>query len=337
MLSNAGKFTSEGVITLRAQQKRKKGDLVNITIEVEDTGSGISREDIPLLFKAFSQTGIGVKMGGAGLGLALSMEYAKLMDGDITVKSKPGKGSCFTLNFDALAGEDLIIKEKDILRQVTGLKAGQGPFRVLIADDNEDNRVLLKELLIDVGFIIEEATDGNEAIEKYRSFNPHVILMDMVMPVLSGYEAIVQIKNIEGSEDIPIIAVTAIAFEEERDKVIKTGADWYLRKPFNDYELYECLKTFLGIEYVYEDNNIEPVSRGSDESQILSPESLKDLSDDMIDDLLQATVNLDQDLLIELLHRIKEKNPAITESLMKLVKSYQYDALIEMLEKRKGL
>ncbi|TFH38492.1 MAG: response regulator [Chrysiogenales bacterium] len=310
--------------------------MIGLIIEVEDTGPGISAEDSKNLFQAFTQTQKGVRAGGTGLGLALSRQFAQLMGGDITVRSEPDRGSCFTVSITVQKGGDARVKKRLEERRVAGVRPGQDTYRVLVADDNEDNRALIRELLAPVGFQIEEAADGEEAIEKFKSWSPHIILMDMRMPVTSGYEAIVRIKDMKGGKETPIVAVTASAFAEDREKVLNWGADGYLRKPFKDHELFDFLKTFLGIEYVYEEDTAPARGGAARPSKPLSPESLRELPDGLIDEMLKATLNLDQDRLMELIDGAGGVNERTIEGLKEMVKSYRYDALIGLLKKRKG-
>jgi CheY-like chemotaxis protein len=205
-----------------------------------------------VLFQMFGQTETGIKEGGTGLGLAISQQYAKIMGGYITVKSKSGKGTCFNIKIDALPGNKLAEKNH-INGRVLRLKSGES-YKVLIVDDRENNRKLLKDMLLSVGFTVEEAKNGLEAIKKFKTWLPDIILMDMRMPVMDGFEAIRSIRSMNSKEDkrIPIVAVTAGAFAEDEVKALEAGADMYLRKPFKEYELFECIKSCLGVQYIYE-------------------------------------------------------------------------------------
>ena len=144
-----------------------------------------------------------------------------------------------------------LLKRKIRKDSVIGLKPGQKLYRILVADDRADNRELLKIMLTSVGFEVEEAQNGNETIAKFKVWSPDLILMDMRMPVMDGYEATRKIKAMENGK-IQIIAVTASAFQEDRQKVLTCGADAYLRKPFKEHEVFECIGSCLGVKYVYE-------------------------------------------------------------------------------------
>ena len=252
IVGNAIKFTQEGGIVLRVRTKESENGKLKLMAEVEDTGPGIEEKDIDVLFQMFGQTETGIREGGTGLGLAISQQYAKIMEGGIAVKSEHGKGTCFTVTVEIALGEKP--GKKDSARnRVVGLKQGES-FRVLVVDDREINRNLLKEMLSPVGFEIAEAKDGLEAIKMFKSWLPDVILMDMRMPVMNGYEAIKSIKSMNSPEDkkVPIIAVTASAFSEDRTRALEAGADLYLRKPFKEQELFESIGSCLDVHYVYE-------------------------------------------------------------------------------------
>jgi PAS domain S-box-containing protein len=248
LVGNAVKFTKEGGIALRAYPKLEN-DKIRFVAEVEDTGPGIVEKDLDKLFQKFGQTETGIKEGGTGLGLAISQQYAKIMNGNIAVRSKEGKGTCFTLTIDIENGEE-IVKEENQKRHVIGLEPDQKLYRILVADDHTDNRELLKIMLTSVGFEVIEARNGNETIEKFTESLPDLILMDMRMPVMDGYETIRSIRKIE-KKQTPIIAVTASVFLEDLEKIKEAGSDGYLRKPFKENELFECIESCLGVQYIY--------------------------------------------------------------------------------------
>ncbi len=249
LVGNAVKFTGEGGIALRSRVKHEN-EKMRLVVEVEDTGPGIAEKDMDKLFQKFGQAEAGIREGGTGLGLAISQQYAKLMGGIITVKSEEGKGTCFILTID-IDNSEMLIKEENQKRRVVGLKPGQKQYRILIADDRADNREFLKVMLTSVGFEVEEARDGNDTIAKFKIWPPDLILMDMQMPLMDGYETTRRIKAMK-NVNIPIIAVTASAFQEDRQKTREAGTDGYLCKPFKKHELFDCIEACLGVQYVYE-------------------------------------------------------------------------------------
>src|SRR5580693_1776292 len=195
VLGNAVKFSEHGGIGLRVRADRQAATGPCLQVEIEDTGPGISPDEQDKLFRHFEQTKTGQQAGtGTGLGLAISREFVRLMGGDITVSSQVGRGSVFVIHLPLKEGEAQAVHTKDNPRHVLRLQPGQATCRVLIADDIEDNRQLLAQLLAPVGFEIRLATNGAEAVEKFEEWRPHLILMDFRMPVMDGHEAIRRIR-----------------------------------------------------------------------------------------------------------------------------------------------
>ncbi|MBN2041597.1 MAG: PAS domain S-box protein [Spirochaetes bacterium] len=250
LVGNAVKFTKEGSVsvTISSEQTESK---VLLSIKVEDTGPGIAKKDIGKLFQKFGQAEAGIKEEGTGLGLVISRQYANLMGGDITVTSEEGRGACFTFTVPVEKDKNVLISGDNITsRKVAGLQSGQKSPRILVVDDRQDNRNLLKTILGSVDIVTFEAQNGVEAIEKYKNESPDLILLDMRMPVMNGYEVIQKIKTMKGKR-IPVIAVTAGAFQEDIQRIKEMGADGYICKPFRENELFEVLASTLGIKYIY--------------------------------------------------------------------------------------
>ena len=260
LLSNAIKFTETGHVALRIQVKSASNELETeslpmLQFEVEDTGIGIAPEDMQHLFAAFAQTDSGRRsQEGTGLGLSISQNFVKLMGGTITVDSTLGEGSTFrfqiplkTANLDQLPPEPPS-------RRVKALAPNQPSYRILIVEDKSENRQLMNCLLTGVGFEVKEATNGKEALEICRAWNPHLIWMDMRMPVMDGYAATKVIKA-EYQENAPfILALTANAFEEERVVALSlVGCDDFIRKPCQEHVILEKMAEYLGVRYIYED------------------------------------------------------------------------------------
>jgi PAS domain S-box-containing protein len=204
LLGNAIKFTALGGVTLRVSFGRKlskkhpktQNNKPNQTLyfEVEDTGVGITPEDINRIFQPFIQTAIGYKSTeGTGLGLSISHKFVQLMGGEMTVTSQPGQGSVFAFDIPITSAEPDALDSKPSQR-IIGLAPEQPQYRLLVAEDKWTNRQLLVKLLTEIGFEVREAKDGQEAIEIWESWQPHLILMDVRMPVMDGYEATKQIR-----------------------------------------------------------------------------------------------------------------------------------------------
>src|SRR5688572_24561125 len=259
VLGNAVKFTERGGVTLRVRADRSGATGPCLRVEVEDTGPGISADEQASLFRHFEQTKTGQQTGtGTGLGLAISREFVRLMGGDITVSSQVGKGSVFVIHLPLTEGEAEAVLSKDKPRHVLRLQPGQAACRVLIADDIEDNRQLLAQLLAPVGFEIRLAINGAEAVREFENWRPHLVLMDFRMPVMDGHEAIRQIRALPGGREVKIIAVTASAMDENRLDLMAIGADDFIGKPFREAELFQKIHAHVGVQYLYAEDPTGP-------------------------------------------------------------------------------
>lgn len=240
LVGNALKFTFKGKIEVRAKIKEKREEEYKIYFEVKDTGIGISESELTEIFKPFIQSQSSSLAGkGTGLGLALCKHYVELLGGKIGVKSKVKEGSSFwfELSFP-------LVEQKESYWEIPNKKELKD-FKVLVVDDDEVNRFILKEILSREGVILQEAEDGERAVEMFQEFRPHLIFMDIRMPKVNGLEAIKRIRKLEGGMQVKIIALTASAFEEDRKKILSSGADEYVRKPFVREELLQLLYKFL--------------------------------------------------------------------------------------------
>lgn len=175
----------------------------------------------------------------------MSRELAVILGGNITVTSEIGKGSIFTFHVEIKQGNPEAI-EKNTLKRVIGIEKQKDAFRILVVDDKDENLRVAIDLLTLVGFETCEAINGVDAIEKFEEWNPHLILMDMRMPVMDGYEATRKIKSTEKGKQTPIVALTASAFEDERKKM-----QGYIQKPFRENELFGTLGKILDLKYIF--------------------------------------------------------------------------------------
>jgi PAS domain S-box-containing protein len=336
LLSNAVKFTRRGQIAWRVHRKTEPQGGLRLLAEVEDTGPGIAADDFGRLFQVFEQTQVGARMaGGSGLGLAISQQLAQLMGGRVTATSEVGKGSCFRVEvmLQEAPGPEGI--ERPARRRVVGLQPGQGPYRVLVADDQQESRILLSEMLKTVGFDVLEVRDGREALACFERWSPHLILMDMRMPIVDGYEACRDIKATEDGHKTAIVAVTANAFDNTRQQVFEAGVDAYLSKPFREQELFEVIRTCLPVEYVYEGDAAAPEVAPADE-ETLKPDgaaaAIAALPPDLVEALRQATIRADLRRLRRLVRDVEACCPEVAAYLLDLANRYQYVALTELLE-----
>jgi len=328
VLGNAVKFTEQGGVGLRVRADREGATGPFLQVEIEDTGPGISSEDQEKLFRHFEQTKSGQQAAtGTGLGLAISREFVRLMGGDITVNSQVGKGSVFVVRLPLKEGEAQAVQAKDTPRQVLRLQPGQATCRVLIADDIEDNRQLLAQLLAPVGFEIRLATNGAEAVQEFEEWRPHLILMDFRMPVMDGHEAIRRIRAMAGGKELKIIAVTASAMDENRQQLLKIGADDFISKPYREIELFHKIHTHLGVEYVYAE---QLTNKDHEEAAELTPESLAGWPQDLIDPMREAVITADLDQLLSKIQEVEARDPRIARALRRLAEGFQYQKLLDL-------
>jgi CheY-like chemotaxis protein len=347
LLGNAVKFTREGGIALRVgapspdlpcPQARRM-----LRFEVEDTGPGIAPEELEAVFDPFVQGVVGPEpLEGTGLGLAISRQFVRLLGGDITASSELGRGSLF--QFDVEVGlADASEAEVTWPRQrVLGLAPDQiapdgGPFRLLVAEDRETNRRLLVTLLESLGFEVQEAADGQQAIEAWERWAPHLIWMDMRMPVMDGHEATQRIKAEPGGDSTVIIALTATAFEEDREQVLLEGCDDFVRKPFRKAEIHDMLAKHLGVRFLFEEEPSEQTpARPAESAYAPCTDALAAQPADWRAELQDATTKADLALIQDLIDQIREADAALADALADLAQDYQYGAILTLIDQAGG-
>jgi PAS domain S-box-containing protein len=244
-VANALKFTEVGHITLRVKEESQTDETATLRFEVEDSGIGIAPDAHPKLFGAFEQADSSTtrKYGGTGLGLAITKKIAEVMGGSAGVISSEGKGSTFWFTAVLRKAQHSVEKTaragvESAEQEIQNNHAGK---RILLAEDEPINREIAQILLEDVGLNVDLAEDGRQAVEKARSGSYAVILMDMQMPVLDGLDATRQIRQLPGCEAIPILAMTANAFAENKDQCFEAGMDDFIAKPVTPEVLYGTL------------------------------------------------------------------------------------------------
>ncbi|RMD69663.1 MAG: response regulator, partial [Cyanobacteria bacterium J149] len=253
LLSNALKFTSTGSITVNIEAKPLISPEYDLWFEIIDTGIGISKEDKTKIWNAFQQSETGkYTPEGTGLGLTITKQFIELMGGNITLTSEEGIGSTFRFNIKVKeVNGDTIVKSVQKSR-VIALASNQKQYRILVVDDKWVNRQLLIKLLQPFGFELQEAENGKEALKIWQNWQPHLIWLDMRMPVMDGYETIKQIKStIQGNATV-VIALTASVLGNQQQIILDAGCDDYVRKPFLDSTIFEMLEKHLGVKFIYE-------------------------------------------------------------------------------------
>jgi signal transduction histidine kinase/CheY-like chemotaxis protein len=269
LINNSIKFTHEGEITLTINNSSEETrDILNLDFQVHDTGIGISRSELPKLFTAFSQTQSGKdSQEGTGLGLVISRKFVQLMGGDISVASELGKWTICKFAIQAKLGQQIHSNVVEEYPQVLELAPNQPTYKILAVDDKYINRQLLIKLLEPLGFDIKEASNGQEAITIWDEWEPHLILMDMRMPIMDGYEAAKHIKSTVKGSATAIIALTASVFEVEKAIVLAAGCDDFLQKPCSEQTIFNVLAKHLGVKYLYKETSTDPISGFSPSSE----------------------------------------------------------------------
>jgi CheY-like chemotaxis protein len=363
------KFTEKGTIHLRVHEFNESGDSETrklehsntrtpkqpnsqkLCFEVEDTGPGIAPDDLDRIFEAFVQTETGQAAEGTGLGLSITHKFIQLMGGEIRVESELGRGATFIFDIQCEIVDSIDNRQSSFINRVIALENGQcavdgGPYRILTADDKKESRQLLIGLLKPLGFDLREAVNGREALDIWEEWKPHVIWMDIRMPLMDGYEATMRIRNVEfetqKTHDVRtvIIAVTASAFEEEQAIALSVDCDGFLRKPFKETDIFELLQKHLGVRYVYEN-----AEAGSFEKNMASESALSDtekftimsvalaaLPPDLLSKLEHAIITVDTKMISTLIEQIRSHNPTLADTLTWLTNNFEYMKILTCLQ-----
>lgn len=325
LIGNALKFTNEGGIAVRTRIDQINENTRLLIAEIQDSGPGIPKDEIDKLFRHFQQTSSGINKGsGTGLGLALSRELAVLMGGNISVSSEVGKGSVFTFHIGISEG-CAEPAESQHLQLVRGIE-GENSYRILVVDDMKENLKVAVTLLRMVGFETHEAVNGEDAIQQFNDWNPHLILMDMRMPVMDGYEATKRIKSTEKGKNTPIVALTASTFEDEQRKIASLGLDGYIRKPFRETELFNTIGKILGIGYIYEQEEPALSKKYLNDNEAIV-RALLNLPGSVVSGMKQALSVADLDMFSETLKSIEMDNSELSDQLLILANNYDYQTL----------
>ncbi|MBP0022258.1 MAG: PAS domain S-box protein [Cyanobacteria bacterium SBLK] len=385
LLGNAIKFTDRGRVILRVSSHQvpitnhqsplgkggKEGGITNhqqlIHFEIEDTGVGIVPEEMNLLFRPFEQTRVGRDSSqGTGLGLAISQQFMRLLGGEISATSTPECGSTFKFTIPVGVGRAEDVRSLSAVSTIVGLAEQEPEYRILIVDDSADNRHFLASVLEQFGFNVAEAKHGREAIDLWASFHPHLIWMDLQMPVMDGYEATRQIRQKEqmlGQHPLPrespfpyqggdrnarqdtnnqqltthpvtIIALTARVFDEDCAIAIEAGCNDFVRKPCRIDILLEKISHYLGTRYRYAESSRDRVSQKPGD-RMLDPDNLQaylpNVPREWIDSVTEAAMQCDRSLLSPLLEQLSPEFRPLTEAIDLWASEYRFDRIIDLV------
>ncbi|MEG4419102.1 PAS domain S-box protein [Microcoleus sp. LAD1_D5] len=310
-----------------------------IRFQIEDTGIGIGQNKLEEIFLPFHQVGDHSNfVEGTGLGLSISQKLAKMMGSQIRVQSTSGKGSIFWLDLDLPAvAQSSELPSRQEKRRLIGFT---GPQRkVLIVDDHEVNRAMLHRLLFHLGFEIAQATDGEDCLHKAQEFLPDIILMDLLMPVMNGWEATRRLRQLPELKDTVILALSANVYETTKQESILAGCDNFLTKPIQTNELLELLRLHLRLEWVYEEGaqtkkRTDQTAKASSEiaaadSRMVSPASESVLA------LLRLAAMGDIEAILEETAKLEASDPKLVpfvHHLRQLAKGFQLKQIRDFLK-----
>lgn len=371
LLSNAIKFTEAGSVTLRARAAEAPAHSTDndsqsdcsqtqrLQFEVIDTGCGIAAEEIEDLFNAFVQAKHSHRSSeGTGLGLTISRHFVNLMGGDICVQSALGQGSTFAFEIQVEVQDGAVVLPPVETRRVLTLAHNQPPCRILIVEDQWQNRQFLVELLSSIGFELEEAINGYEAIARWSTWHPDLILMDLRMPGMNGLDAVRQIRQDEqtlrsqvqtpGDANSPsfraakIIALTADAFEETRVTALASGCDDFIRKPVQESLLLTKIAEHLGVQYIYYEAARKEAAKKYEAAEKRLPEAnaaAENLDPDLsfmpaewIAKLHEAAIAGFDDRILQLVQQIPPDYSHLSSFLTHWATNYQFEAITRLTQ-----
>lgn len=343
LLGNAIKFTEQGRVTFRVRpvEDDLQLGLSKLRFEIEDTGVGIAAEQLNTIFLPFQQAGDERRqIEGTGLGLTITRQLLQLMGSDIQVKSQPGKGSTFW--FDVVLPE--MTNQGEISAPPPPAIVGyEGKRRkVLVVDNQWENRAVLVGLLQPLGFEIMEAVDGQDGLNKAYEFRPDAVLMDLVMPIMDGFEAIRRLRSSPTLSHIAIIAVSASTLDFDQESSRKAGCDGFLPKPVREEDLLKHLQAYLNLTWVYQqlekpqkpEKPVEAIAPGT---SVAIPGALATLPaqgelDTLLDFAMQGDLQAITDHIVHL-EQTDERWLALTRPLAQLVRGFEEQQILELIRK----
>jgi CheY-like chemotaxis protein len=306
---------------------------------VQDTGVGIAADELYAVFDVFVQTTSGKQsQQGTGLGIPISCQFVRAMGGELTVSSQVGQGSIFKFDVQVTLSSASKAQALPPARRVVGLEPGQPVYRLLVVEDVKASRELLVQLLASLspecGLKVRQASNGQQAIEISQAWQPHLIWMDMRMPVLDGYEATRSIKDAcqsDASYTPPIIiALTASAFEDERATALAVGCDDFIRKPFRESDILYALTHHLGARFVYEE--LEREAREDTVPPDVLEAALAETPPEWLAGLNRATVEGDIECMETLIEQIEAQNTDLAGALTRLAYNFEYEEILTLIQ-----
>ena len=323
-LTNAIKYSDKGTINLIITATNEQ-----LHIAVKDEGYGIKESEIDTIFQPFTQVGNANEHTGTGLGLTITKKYATSMGGDVSVVSTEGKGSTFyaTVQYAPCRTQE---KQKTVTehREILGIESPQ-EITILIVDDKANNRELLAKILDQKGFHIILARNGKEAIEAFKKYHPDIIWMDRKMPLLNGEEATKEIRKLPGGEKVVIIGITASIFKEDEEKLLQSGMDTFIIKPYNVDKIYTIMhRYFPSIKFLYSEDTLSSQSKGTFVHETFM-QALHETDKKLLQELYNKALLLDKEEIEPVIEKIAVTNKPLATTLSHLVEEMQYDVIIK--------
>ncbi len=329
LIGNAIKFTDKGSVTLKVEIVEAKSDsnLSTIKFQVEDTGVGISATDLSKLFQAFEQVGDRKRQAeGTGLGLTISQQIVQLMGGQIQVTSQPGVGSNFYFELALAIAQDWAQQSTSSNgKTIVGYKGERR--RLLVVDDRWENRGVLVNLLQPLGFDVSEAENGQQGIEQIAAFQPDLVITDLVMPVMDGFEMLKKVRQSPSLQHHKIIVSSASVTQMDRQMAVDAGGNDFLPKPVDAEELFKLLANHLYLEWDYEASPMEP---GRSSEPTYDSNTLAIPSTDILQSLLKLTQQGKLRKLREQVENLTKDDVSYTgfsTSIITLAKQYKADEI----------
>lgn len=360
LVTNALKFTEVGSVTLRVSTQPLENlpaqPRLSLCFEVEDTGIGITEDELTDIFDVFTQTSARQQsQEGTGLGLAICRNFINLMQGDIQIQSQPGQGTTVFVQIPVVIPETNTVEENRY-SNVVELAPGQAPIRILIVEDNLENRQILKQLMTDAGFDVQTVENGKAAVDCWQAWHPHLVWMDWQLPIMNGYDATKTIRSLEsqGQQEAVgestattsrtersqsktiIIAVTASVFEDTQAECEEAGCDDFLCKPYQPSMLFELLAHHLHLKFLSGDQGQTITSFRDQDAQLMSDWDaelqLSQQSVGWLAQLQQAAIELDEELVSQKIAEISTDYPHLTMKLMGLFRGFQFDQITNLAD-----
>ncbi|MFW5683624.1 MAG: ATP-binding protein [Spirochaetota bacterium] len=326
LLNNAVKFTESGEVWFRAQRvDGTPGEGVTLRFEIEDTGVGIPEEEQEDIFSPFKQLSKHIQSEeGTGLGLAIVKRLVEMMGGVVGVESTPGEGSRFHFTVVLDPATDL----PETPRPASAIAGYEGPrVKVLVVDDKWENRSVLRSMLEPLGFAVVEASNGEEGIASVLRERPDIVFMDLVMPVVDGFEAIRTIRDRDDISETRVVAVSASVADTIRQECLRVGFDDFLPKPFRQFDLLEAVRAHVGLVWVHERRSPSEQATGFD--QVAPPEELLDQLEAEV-----AAGNIRR--ILERADAIRRANPEyapVADRITKLAQEFQINRLADYINR----